>query len=125
MVRAVGAGGRCDAGDGRAGGSPWARVRAGCARGLLGQRAPAEAVLRMVRRGRRPRQVEEVAPAQEGACAARPTAAMGAAAGMLGGGGDPRPCAEGAVDPRSAAAAAAWRTGRRASGVRNKAKALS
>ncbi len=41
---------------------------------------------------------------------ARPTAAMGAAAGMPGGGGDACPCAEGAVDPRSAAAAA-WRAG--------------
>ncbi len=33
--------------------------------------------------------------------------------------------AEGVVAPRSAAAAAAWRTGRRAGGVRDEAKALS
>jgi hypothetical protein len=81
----------------------WARVRAGRGRGRLGQRVPAKASRRMVRRGRRPLQVEEVAPAPE--WATRPSAAMGAAAGMQGGGGDACPCAEGAVDPRYAAAA--------------------
>jgi hypothetical protein len=64
MVR-VGAGGRCGAGGGRAG--AWARVCAGRARGRLGQRAPAEAGLRMVRRIRQSRQAEEVAAAPEGA----------------------------------------------------------
>jgi hypothetical protein len=55
---------------------------------------------------------------------ARPPAAMGAAAGMPRGGGSACPCAEGAVDPRSAAAAAAWWTSRRADGVRDEAKGL-
>ncbi len=55
---------------------------------------------------------------------AQPPATTGAAGGMPGSGGDACPCADGAVDPRSAAEAAAWRTGRRAGGVRDEAKAL-
>jgi hypothetical protein len=47
-----------------------------------------------------------------GGCARTPPAAAGAAAAGSQGGGDARPCAEGAVDPRSAAAAA-WREGDR------------
>ena len=81
----------------------------------------------MVRRGQRSRQVEEVAPAPKGAPAgggARPPAAKGAAGGMPGGGGVACPCAEGTENPRSVAAAAAWRTGRRAGSVRGEAKAL-
>ena len=47
-----------------------------------------------------------------GGSARAPPAAAGAAAAGSQGGGDARPCAEGAVDPRSAAAAA-WREGHR------------
>jgi hypothetical protein len=47
-----------------------------------------------------------------GARRGAPPAAAGAAAAGSQGGGDARPCAEGAVDPRSAAAAA-WREGDR------------
>jgi hypothetical protein len=47
-----------------------------------------------------------------GGGARAPPAAAGAAAAGSPGGGDARPCAEGAVDPRSAAAAA-WREGHR------------
>jgi hypothetical protein len=65
----------------------------------------------MVRRGRRPRQVEEVEPAPEEAAArVRSPAARGAAAGSPGGSGDACPCAEAAADPRSATEAI-WRAG--------------